>query len=762
MFKQKNLLTVTILTALALVLFTGCIEDGSTPTPSENAPKVVGSPTPSATAHVTKPATPTQTITVTLSSTPTYSPEPLPTPASTPIPAPLPTPTIESSPTPTPMPTVIPALSTYEVLAQVIADTNPILPASLADIYGILHKIDTAQREGILSSEEVYELEESLKTKFNQWIMIRVDNIYVTSPNSLGDFLNNRAVQDTREYGRLINEETRIYEEDALNDKYNQWIRNQLKEIDPDNSNSLSQFYDIELFQSTDIYDDLAMSVTRRYIDGQVPDMFNEWVRSIVDGIDINSSSDSLVEFIGLDLIQVTEIYDKLVTSQTHVYTDGQITIKFNKWIINKIDDLNPDLADFIEDLEELLSIKATSEYQAHATTLTNDYIEQQLPVKVGEHMTDLVNGIGSKTSATFPDKLYSLVSLMQKDIYDELCPDIIKTYVKDRLRIAIATAAGWAPSIVATLPDGGGIDVPVTSVIMITFSQAMAPQAVESAITISPNVEFDATWIAANWLISGWEEADGHLIGLLKPTIPLAFSTKYTIDIGLRALSVQSVAPNSAYSFSFTTKSSGDPPQISSTVPVDEQTDVPIGGTIRVVFDQEMVTESVESAISISPRIDYDIRWQSGNTVAVLQPLESLNFDTNYKVTIGAEAISTNSISLGEDYTLDFFTGIHGVPQVLSTMPTDGQVGIPSGYPIQVFFNRSMNPDSVEDAITVTPTIEYRAKWYEADFVLEIEPKEPLVPNTTYTFEIGGKSTSSHSWPLGQSYRFSFTTLDE
>ncbi|NQT73337.1 MAG: Ig-like domain-containing protein [Chloroflexi bacterium] len=752
MFKQNNLLTVIILTALALVLFSGCMEDDSTPTPSENAPEVVGSPTPS--------ATPTQTITVTLSSTPTYSPEPLSTPESTPTPAPLPTPTIES--TPTPMPTVIPVLSTYEVLAQLIADTNPILPASLADIYGILHKIDTAKREDMLTSEEVYELEESLKTKFNQWIMIRVDNIYVTSPNSLGDFLNNHAVQDTREYGRLINEETRIYEKDALNNKYNQWIRNQLKEIDPDNSNSLSQFYDIELFQSTDIYDDLAMSVTRRYIDGQMPDMFNEWVRNTVDGIDTNSSSDSLVEFIGIELIQVTEIYDKLVTPQTHVYTDGQITIKFNKWITNKIDDLNPDISGFIEDIAEILTIKATSEYQAHATPLTNDYLEQQLPVKVGEHMTDLVNGIGSKTSTTFPNKLYSLVSVMQKDIYDELCPDIIKEYVKDRLRITIAAAVGLAPSVVATLPNDGEIDVPVTSAIMITFDQAMAPQAVESAITISPNIEFDATWIAANWIIPGWEQADGHLIALLKSANALEPSTAYTIDIGLRAVSVQSVAPDSTHTFSFTTKSSGTPPQISNIVPVDEQTDAPIGGTIRVVFDQEMIAESVESAISISPRIDYDIRWQSGNTVAVLQPLESLDFDTNYKVTIGAEAISINSIPLGEDYTFIFFTGIHGGPHILSTMPTDGQVGIPSGYPIQVFFNRSMDPDSVEDALSVTPDIEYKTKWYEADFVLEIEPQEQLVPNTTYTFEIGGQSTSSHSRPLGQSYRFSFTTLDE
>jgi len=72
------------------------------------------------------------------------------------------------------------------------------------------------------------------------------------------------------------------------------------------------------------------------------------------------------------------------------------------------------------------------------------------------------------------------------------------------------------------------------------------------------------------------------------------------------------------------------------------------------------------------------------------------------------------------------------------------------------------MDLDSIEDALSVTPAIEYRAKWPEADFVLQIELEEPLTPNTTYTFEIDGQATSSFSWPLGQSYRFSFTTLDE
>lgn len=300
MFKQNNLLMVTILSALVLALFTGCI---GTPTPSVNEPEVVGSPTQTVTVHATEPATPTQTVTVALSSTPTYTPESLPPSEPTPTPVPLPTPTIESSPTPTP--TVIPVLSTFEVLTQSIADTNPILPASLADIYGILQKMGTAKREDMISSEEAYELEESLKTKFNQWIMIRVDNIYVTSPNSLGEFLNNRAVRDTREYGRLINEETQRYEEDALNDRYNQWIRNQVKEIDPSNPSYLNQFIDVEMLQSMDMYDVLATQVTRRYIDGLMPDVFNEWVRNIVDGIDTSSSSDSLVEFIGLELIKV-------------------------------------------------------------------------------------------------------------------------------------------------------------------------------------------------------------------------------------------------------------------------------------------------------------------------------------------------------------------------------------------------------------------------------------------------------------------------
>jgi len=141
------------------------------------------------------------------------------------------------------------------------------------------------------------------------------------------------------------------------------------------------------------------------------------------------------------------------------------------------------------------------------------------------------------------------------------------------------------------------------------------------------------------------------------------------------------------------------------------------------------------------------------------LQPFEPLAFDTGFTVRIGSKVLSSNWESLGDNYILSFFTGIHGIPEFSSAIPEDGQTDIPSNYPIQIVFDRSMDPSSVEAALTVTPAIEYTTNWAEAGFVLNIEPSAQLKKQTTYTFEIGYGATSSFGCPLNNPIQLSFST---
>lgn len=251
----------------------------------------------------------------------------------------------------------------------------------------------------------------------------------------------------------------------------------------------------------------------------------------------------------------------------------------------------------------------------------------------------------------------------------------------------------------------------------------------------------------------------DGGIILILEPIEPWDFDTIYTVYIGVGAISEAGMPLLEGCEFSFATREPGEAPQVMETLPRDGQADASGSQPIEIHFDQPMALASVEAAIEISPAINYAILWQEENATAVLHLLEPLGNDTAYTVDIGTETMSADYTSLEESYSFSFFTGIHGVPHVLGTLPENGQADIPSNHPIQIVFDRPMNPASVETALEISPNMDYSTTWLEANFVLLLEPLAPLAANTTYTFEIGTEAASIVGLPLEEDFNFSFTT---
>ncbi len=196
-------------------------------------------------------------------------------------------------------------------------------------------------------------------------------------------------------------------------------------------------------------------------------------------------------------------------------------------------------------------------------------------------------------------------------------------------------------------------------------------------------------------------------------------------------------------------------------TLPLNGQTDAPVGQYIEIHFDQMMEPVSVEPAIVITPSVDYTIYWQEDNTIAVLQPLASLDFNTTYTVEIHTGATSAEGIPLADDYSFSFITGVVPTPSVVESAPLDGQTGIPSNYPVEIIFSWPMDPVTTEAALTVYPTMEYTTVWREANFVLLIKPTMPLAADTTYIFTISTEAMSIDGLPLTESSSFSFTTSE-
>ena len=669
-------------------------------------------------------------------------PEPTPelpaAPVPPPPPAPVPTPT--PAPTPAPAPTPQPSPAAQGISGE-IANINPAEPTALASLLGVSQELNTAQSEGTVSQEEGEELGEALGDKFSDFVRNQVDEIDPTDLGALNDFWAMQRIQKQDEYEGLCDPETKQYKEEQMGEKFNDYIRNWVDQIDPSDPDALKDIFFLQKIQNCKKYDELATTETHEYKEEQMGEKFNEWVRNAVDNLD-PTDPDDLDEMVFLQKLQLSEKWAEYATPETEQYKKEQLKEKFNEWVRNRVDDLDPNDPNFSEELEKLRVLQLIEKYRELVTPETQEYKEEQLGVKFGQYVTNSVDAI----APGLMQELADLRALQSSDAYQELCPETVKHYKEEQLRVKLTKEPGEIPHVVGILPQNEQADVPVNHTVLIAFDQPMEPASAEATIDIWPDIDY---------VIFGVED---DVIFVLQPLMPLEYSTTYAVKVDAGATSVAGMLLEESYDFSFTTKGPGEAPHVVDTLPLDGQTDASVGQPIEIAFDQPMAPTSVEEAIVVSPAIDYAVFWQEDNTIAVLQPLESLEFNTTYTVEIHTEAVSADGVPLEESFSFHFITGIVPTPNVLETLPLDGQTDIPSNHPIEIVFDWPMDPTSVEAALTISPTMDYATEWLEGDFVLRIKPLTTLAAFMRYKIQIDAGATSADGLPMGVTFSLSFT----
>ena len=643
---------------------------------------------------------------------------------------------------------------TYTDMSNQIAGIDVSSNSSLANLLGAALDIENAKAESTVSGTEADNLDNQLTIQFSSWIRETVDAIDPAIPESIKDFFDLQAVQRTSEYNEFVDPETKTYKEEQMADKFNEWVRNRVDEIDPSSQGALKDMFDLQVIQRTGKYDELTTADTHSYKEEQMGEKLNEWVRNRVDEID-PTDPNSLKYFFWMQKVQANEKYDRFATPETHEYKEQQMKQKFNEWVENRVNDLDPNDPDFLKNLEMLRVIQRSDKYDMFITTLMHEWKERTLKDKMADYVSNLVNGL-DPSLPTFWKDLSDLKNFQLSDIYDELCPETTKQDIEAQVNGLLEPGLPGLPKVLGIYPEDGQADVPWDQSIMIVFNTSMVVRSLESAIEVSPEIRFDV-----------FPPLGSTKIVLLHPFKPLRESTTYTITIDSKARS--SSVPSEAEpwivdhlretcEFSFTTKEPGPAPNVIATTPEDGTIDSMAGQPITIRFDQSMSTTSVESAISIVPAFDYSVVWTDDNTV-ILQSHVPLDVNTDYVVTIDTSAMSSDSVPLREEYQSSFTTGIMNLPQVLGALPYSEQGNIPSNHPIQIVFDRSMDRKSVEALLNISPNYGKSISWFEAEMVLEINPSASLLANTTYTITISAGALSSFGLPLEDDYEFSFTT---
>lgn len=638
--------------------------------------------------------------------------------------------------------------TTYTNVSNQIAGVNPSSPSSLADIFKAAQDINKAKADGAVSEEEAGELDNELKGKFDAWTKATVDDIDPTKPESLKDFFDLQAVQGTAEYDKYVSPETKQYKEEQMTNKFNEWVKNRVDEIDPSDPNAIKPMFDLQVIQGTEKYDELATADTKNYKEEQLGQKLNEWVRNRVDEID-PTNPDDLKYFFWMQTIQGTDKYDEFATPETHEYKESEMKRKFNEWVENRVNDLDPDDPDFLKKLEMLRVIQLSDKYDKFIIASIHEWKENTLREKLDEYVRDLLSGL-NPFMPTFWEDLNKLIEFQMSDIYQELCPMSTKQFKQTQLTGMLTQPLGPPPFVAGAYPLFEQSNVALDQTIMIVFNQPMEIGSVIAAIEITPEIQFSIT-----------PALEEPFIFLLDPTGYLKSSTDYTVTINQNAFSLAGIAIMETFECSFKTKETGGIPAVVATNPVDGAIGNMVGQPITITFNQSMSTTATESAINIYPDFEHSIVWSNNNTEAMIQSHAPLTPDTVYSVRIETDAISVDGIHLTDDYSFSFITGIRNLPQVIGVMTDTAQGNIPSNFPIQIVFDRSMDTQSVETMLTISPDIEYTITWYEADMVLRIQPESILQAGTTYTVTIPMGVISSFGLPMADDYEFNFTIVD-
>jgi Ice-binding-like/Bacterial Ig-like domain len=319
-------------------------------------------------------------------------------------------------------------------------------------------------------------------------------------------------------------------------------------------------------------------------------------------------------------------------------------------------------------------------------------------------------------------------------------------------------------PTVVSTIPASGATNVAITTPISATFSTAMNPATLTAA-----TFKVTAPGGAA---VTGTITYSG-VTATFTPAAALAFGTVYSAAITPLAEAMNGAYLTAGHTWTFTTIGAPPPPPtVAGTVATNGATGVPITQALSATF-----SEAMNCATLASPATTFTVTGPGTTAVvgtvscagstATFTPAADLAVNTIYTATITTGAQSSASIPLGANFVWTFRTAPAGPvvpPTVISTVPTNGAVGVPINQALTATFSVAMIPTTINATTftlssagntSVTGVVTYVA----AGSVAIFKPVANLLPNTVYTATITTGAMDLAGTGLAQNYVWTFTT---
>jgi alpha-2-macroglobulin len=194
---------------------------------------------------------------------------------------------------------------------------------------------------------------------------------------------------------------------------------------------------------------------------------------------------------------------------------------------------------------------------------------------------------------------------------------------------------------------------------------------------------------------------------------------------------------------------------------------ELPVDGSIILVFDQPMDEEKTAAALSLSgpdgASVPGKINWTETRKLT-FTPHSRLESGTTYHATLTTQAASAAGVALTDPLSFEFATV--GNLQISQVFPAPGTQDVASSAVITVIFNRPVVPlviaeeqANLPQPLIFSPKVEGMGEWVNTS-VYAFRPAQALKGDTTYTLSVlAGLKDASDETILATDFSWSFST---
>jgi hypothetical protein len=308
-------------------------------------------------------------------------------------------------------------------------------------------------------------------------------------------------------------------------------------------------------------------------------------------------------------------------------------------------------------------------------------------------------------------------------------------------------------PTVRSTTPADGATEIAMTAQPAVVFDRPMVPNSVVEAISLA-RADGQAVAISVTY-------DEQTATATVVPSANLVPETTYTVTVGTGATAVSGASFAAAESFQFTVSSR---PVVASTTPADGATEVQLSAEALVVFDRPMQGDTVISAVSLArddgQPVSATVSYDDQNYTATITPDDALNVETTYVISVSGDATGVSGASLAAGSSYEFTTVTR--PEVSSITPADGATEVVVDVSPTVVFDRQMEADTVQAAISLAPlsgtSVGIGVTYNDQNRTATVVPDAPLAPATTYVVTVGTGATATTGARLAAEVTSQFT----